>query len=198
MYFALIYILFFSIDMLIETRFKMFGLLPTMYISAAVGFFLIGLLIRKKLVKEWQNGVRMDVILIIVSILTITAIRFAAALFSLLSKITSLENPLSSLASNFAESDFLRLFFFFLTAIFLRTPLTINKKIVGWFYFSMCVWLIRHYIIFFFVKYSMKFHVWGIGPQEMIMVFGWLMMIHTLIKEEFEGAEGNHRELALS
>ena len=183
MYFALFYILFFAIDILIVFRFETLGMLPANYLVAGVGTFCIFNLVKRfSFIPERVRDSYVSK-LFIFHLFTMTcinlAIGFLVIIQSILSHITT---------SSFIVSIQWIAFF---TSLAVNLFITFNIKLKGsiffWMFFSVTVSTFRWGIVAIPPEVHALIHRFS-GVVDLIMIFGWLMIIVQILKREFDPA----------
>jgi hypothetical protein len=176
MYFAFFYILFFALDILAATRLQVLGMIPVHYLVAGVGFFLSVFLVRRH---HFWNSTGIKPIFLI--------------LFYSYVILISLLNFILASSRAFYSLGFIRITIFLpaiiitiitaLMILFLLFKLPMKYVLSKWILFSMVAGFVRYSVESFISLPFILFRYSGV--LDLIMLFGWLMIIVTLVRMEF-------------
>ena len=178
MYFALFYLIFFAIDILLVTQFDALGLIPMYYLVAGVGFFTSFFLYNRISRIPFPSNNRIALILFTLHIFFIALDKFYVAsrqfimiIFEFRLPIFFLTNWLMLISSGFV--------FFIISITLLK-----ENKLWKWIMYSLGAGFLNGFLNLIFGASILFFRYAGI--LDLIMMFGWLMIIVTLLKEEFD------------
>ena len=182
MYFAFLYLLFFAVDILFVTHFEALGLMPVHFLVAGMGLFFSGCLLKCSFPFEDGKQSRLFRRVFLIYILIISLFNLANGClrsFSSVSRISLDKWFAVDFWINGAILTFsLILFFLFFSAMPLRHSLS------RWMLYSVGAGILRYGVG----------HVWRplpvllfryMGVLDFIMLFGWLMVIDTLLRREY-------------
>jgi len=175
-YFAFFYLLFFTFDILLATKFWVFGMMPVHYIVAGVGIFLSFFLFKRLHFFPSSEKFPLFPGILYVYILFISFSHFMNANSRILINLKVISSTIE------LPSDILLIMsgiVFFLS--FFTMPL--SHSLSGWVLFSAAAGIVRYSVEYVF-PYSNLLLRYG-GVFDFIMLFGWLMIIVTILKMEF-------------
>ena len=176
MYFAFFYILFFAIDILAATRLQVLGMIPVHYLVAGVGFFLSVFLIKR------YHFLR-SIEIFSVTLLLFWGYVFLLTVFYLFLASSRALVDLGVIDTMIIVPDVIIISissFLLLVSLF---TLPLKYAISKWMLFSVIAGFISNFVNSFF---SLPMILWRYsGVLDLIMLFGWLMIIVTLVRMEF-------------
>ena len=177
MYFAFFYLLFFALDILVVMEFAALGMIPMNYLVAGVGFFCCYQ--GGKCFSQFSNYRRSSFIycLFFFYILIISLSNFFWGNFRIVRYIFKLSVFFEIVPAwvLFALSGILSLSI----AVFLPMSSSLSR----WMLFSSLAGAVRFGITFIFSG-SIFLHRWD-GVLDLVMLFGWLMIIITYLRMEY-------------
>lgn len=181
MTFALFYLIFFALDILLVLKFQAMGLNPMEYLVAGVGLFCSVIFLKQCRRFEILQGHR----LIVRSFISVV----------FLTSLTSLSQPI--LFRFFGDTELTANFDFFREVVLLVCNLVIfisilvhvggKDKLKRWMLLSGIGGILRYTIMRIdqWFRDPIPLLIWRyLGVFDMIMLFGWLMIIHTLMHAE--------------
>ena len=181
MIFAICFILFFALDILLVTQFEALGMVPMNYFVAGVGVFFLVRLRNHLLVKERDANGRWVYLFFYLFILFISV-------FNLISGIFSFLHPHEFLSRIWLQAEnwtnyTLILFALFLSYKILRSAPRENF-FFKWLLFSSIAGVVRFGMLLPFIKTPIILYRY-LGIFDLIMVFGWLMIIIGSMHKEY-------------
>jgi hypothetical protein len=175
-YFAFFYLLFFSVDILLATNFDVLGMMPVHYIVAGVGIFSSFFLFKRLHFFPSSEKVLLFPRIFYGYILVISFFHFMHAnspiLINLKVMSKTIELPSDILLIMSGIVFFLSLF-----------TMPFHHSLSRWVLFSAVAGIVRYSVEYIF-PYSILLLRYG-GVFDFIMLFGWLMVIVTILKMEF-------------
>jgi len=175
-YFAFFYLLFFAVDILIATRFDVLGMMPVHYIVAGVGIFFCFFLSKRLRFFPLSEKFLLSPSIFYVYILIISIFHFMNAnspiLISLKVISSTIELPSDILLIMSGIVFFLSLF-----------TMPFRHSLSRWVLFSAVAGIVRYSIEYVFPNSILLLRFGGVF--DFIMLFGWLMIIVTILKMEF-------------
>ena len=179
MLYALIFILFFALDILFVTKFQVLGMIPIHYLTAGVGVsFFVNYKHYKKSLRYFLES-HLIFILFMLYILTTTLYHFIIGLQVLLDSM-SLDIPTfinQSCAGNI-------ILIIMTCALMLPAITSIKKTVSKWIIFSTIFSLLCNLLDIFMYRFDNVIYRYS-GVVGLLMIFGWLMIILTLLNEEY-------------
>ena len=176
MYFAFFYLLFFAFDILLATKFDVLGMMPVHYIVAGVGIFLIFFL--RKRVHFFPSSEKFHLFprIFYIYILLISFFHFLHANSPILLnlKVTS---------STFVLPTDILLIFSGVIFVLSFFSLQLQHSLSRWILFSAMAGIVRYSVDYVFATSNLLLRYGGVF--DFIMLFGWLMIIVTILKMEF-------------
>ena len=182
MYFAFFFLLFFAIDILFATRFDTLGMAPMCYFAGGVGLFCCWLFIKRSTIFKSQVHSKLLLRLFISYVYVITIINFLKGFVNLIQS----DNAINIFRVISSLYPFL---FIFSMVVFIGSIFRMIQKnvIIMWIAYSSFVGCLTYCVLFLFESSSVI--LWRFsGIFDLFMLFGWLMIVHTLIRLEFNDA----------
>ena len=182
MYFALFYILFFGVDILLVSNFQILGMIPMSFLVAGTGVFLIFYLLRHNKIFKIDSRSSFLFNLFVPYIILISFFNLVRGTYPVFSPAVHFSTEkwfaITSLIYKVIFILSLIVFFSAFSMLFLKHSL--NR----WVFYSAAIALIRYGIpIFLKILPPLLYRYFGVF--DLIMLFGWLMIISTFIKKEY-------------
>src|SRR4030042_6709638 len=193
MLFPVVFVLFFTLDILLITRFSSFGLVPVFYLSAGTGLFMAWFLYRYR--NQGTRTVRDAGIfrLYFFSVILIFLNNFLQASMSLIVFLFKYDVKLLFVLSGLTEIPILIFSFIILIMVILkpsRSPLEV------WILLSVSVTVLKYGLFRFYDALPPLLWRYG-GVLDMAILFCWLVIIHKLLEEEMESEQSDASALSL-
>ena len=181
MIFVLGYLLFFAVDILAANRFLTLGMMSTSYLVAGVGLFVLVILFRRINVCIYYIKQPLPVYIFLLILGLTVSLKLVINGWILLNLDTLINFEI--IADHIITGITLALLLMLITIWKQKNPLW------SWIVFSLAADLCR-YILWEILSPvpSIVYRYYGI--MDLFILFGWLMIVHTLLKEEF--AQGGH------
>lgn len=178
MYFALFFLIFFTIDILLVFSLQVLGMIPMYYLVAGVGFFSSFFLYNRISRLPFPSNNRVAPLLFTLHIFFIALDRFYIASRQFIMIIFEFRLPTIFLTDWFMliSSGFV---FFIISITLLK-----KNKLWKWIMYSLVTGFLNGLLNLIFGSNILFFRYAGIF--DLIMMFGWLMIMVTLLKEEFD------------
>ncbi len=177
MYFALFYLLFFTLDILFSTSMQTIGLTPVNYLVAGVGSFCLFFLWKRILIDPPAYSNPLICKLFYIDMFLITIFNFLMAnlqFFQFYDHVV--------IGSTFNRQNIVALnLILFVLILCLKTK---RSQLHVWIEYSVLVSLIW-YSIPLIIKYNMLTMRWG-GLVDILMLYGWLRIIDLFMAEEYK------------
>ena len=184
MYFALFYILFFTLDILLIMKFLLLGMIPMHYLVAGVGLFCCAFLLK-----------RFSFFSIITKHSFIPILFFCYILIFSLFRLFQGSRRMFAYSNILAELNFLPdwIFSIFAAILSLLIGFMIHSKssLSNWMFFSAVASVIGNGFPLVFGMPVLYYRYSGVF--DMLMLFGWLMIIITLMRMEYGLEDAGHR-----
>ena len=177
---ASVLILFFAFDILIITRFELLGMLPIHYLVSGMGasFFIN--------VKKYNNIMMYDqrsrcfLNMSFIYFLLISLFHFSCGFRVVIGKLFISDDTWFQIESVIHFIFVFIAFSLLIVNIFIRS---FHDTLFRWTFYSLSVVVLKYGILIFMKNLpTLLFRYFGIF--DLLMLFGWLMIIITLIKEE--------------
>ena len=181
MYFALFSLLFFALDILLIFKFQALGLIPMEYLVAGVGLFCTVIFI-----KQYKFFKILNLHKILTS-LFISYVFFVAVGNLILPTFTHFFKNVEHRFIYDYVKDLALLGYSVILCICIAAFFGIRGNLTKWIFFSAIGGILRFSIlrIDHLFEPPISILIWRyLGILDMIMLFGWLMIIHTLIHAE--------------
>lgn len=175
MLFVLVYLLFFAVDMLAATNFLVLGMMSMSYLVAGVGFFTLFLLLKRKdicishLKKQWIFY------FFVFNVILVTG-------YNLNRCIPNLLNLIINHDIDFYLGHFVAGFSGFLLILMLRWAKK-SSPVWRWMVYSSAA-VLCHYALWEILTPVPVVIYRYYGIVDLCILFGWLMIVHTVLKEE--------------
>ena len=182
MYFSLFYILFFTLDILLVSNFEVLGMIPMNFLVAGTGLFSFFYLLRHNKFLKINSRFYFFSKLFLSYIILISLFNLVQGAYPVFSSFIYLSKE-----KWFAISSLLNKipFVFSLVILFIAFfILPLKSSLNCWIFYSAATGLVR-YGILVLVKTLPPLLYRYYGVFDLIMLFGWLMIINTSIKKEY-------------
>ena len=176
MYFALFFLIFFAIDILLACRFEILGMIPMYYLVAGVGFFSSFFFCSRISRMPFTSNNRIVPLLFSLHIFLITLDRFYVASRRFILEIFEFRLPSIYL------TDWLMLISSGFVFLIISITFVEKSKVWNWIKYSLVAGFLNGLLYLLFGSKSIFFRYAGI--PDLIMIFGWLMVMVTLLEEE--------------
>ena len=179
MYFALIYLFIFGLDILLIHKFQALGLMPMDYLVAGVGVF-CSLLFMKQY-KSFRMLKREETVfkIFILYVLIVALFRFGTPIMSLIYASLKLKVLYDS------AIEYILTGYSILLCIIIPVVMDMKAKLPRWLFFSTFSAIFASLQLHLFFNHSLSILIWRYsGIFDLFMLFGWLMIIHTLMHAE--------------
>jgi hypothetical protein len=178
MIFALLYLLLFLLDILASSRFLVLGMIPMDYWVASVGFFCGGLMMRKwSFIHIHFRHPGLTTCFLVYMILT-ASLRFCEGSSRLLLQAAGIDLLVVA-----AIPDVFLLAFHAAAAVLVLALGRLSSTLSRWMCFSAAAGGL-HYAVLEIYGGSILLHRYD-GVLDLVMLFGWLMIVHTLLRKEY-------------
>lgn len=176
MLFAFFYILFFAFDILLATRFLVLGMMPMQFVVGGTGVFFIFFLIRRHhFFTIKRMGTLFPKIFWGYIVLITASNMFEATLRALQS--------LGIISFDWYPPVLIITVVTAVLAVFAPLMLSMEHTLSRWLLFSLIAGIVRYGVEALF---TLPVIVWRyLGVLDLVMLFGWLMMIVTMMRMEF-------------
>ena len=178
MYFALFYIFFFALDILLVSRFRVLGMAPMFYLVAGVGFFCCFFIGKRFSVFSISSRYSFIHKLFFAFVLIISIQNFSEGVSHLLKLIRNINLQLQFIP------DWIFCVFSFSLSLLIVFLIPLKSSLSRWMLYSTVTGFIRYGVPVVFGLPQMLHRFMGVF--DLIMLFGWLMIIVTLLRMEFD------------
>jgi len=178
MYFALLYIIFFTLNIFILMRFQGIWGIPVSFVVAGVGLFCTYEFNKHQSFCDFPLHYSKYFKFFIFYIFLLSSIYFIYGFGAIISRIVKFQFLIFD-----AISEKLLFIISSITTIIFSILLYLRSYIIKWIVFSSLICTIHWGIIIFIGKPMPFFFYYGLF--DMFMLFGWLMIITILIKREY-------------
>ena len=176
MYFAFSYILFFALDILAATKFQVLGMIPVRYLISGAGFFFV-IFTSKRL-----SFFRLNHAGTIIPQFFFFYILFIACMSFLIASSRALQH-LSIISMIHSPAMIVQTVISAILIFIILFTKQMKSEISGWMLFSVVAGFVRYGVEAFislpFILYRYS------GVLDLIMLFGWLMIIVTIVRMEY-------------
>lgn len=180
MHIAIIYLTLISIDILLVTRFEVFGMLPMSYFVAGTGASFLIFIYKYGAPLFFKLKQRYLIIIFLLNILLISLFQLFTGIRYIVGDPLIVSDLLIKI--ELAFNTYMGISFFLLTILII---VSLNKSMSEWLLYSSIIGFVRYGIEFFMgILPNLLYRYLGI--LDIFMLFGWLMILTTLINEKYD------------